>query len=107
MPQVSNRHNRKSIRLQNYDYTQPGAYFVTVCTQNRACLFGEVVEHHIKLNSAGEMVNKVWHEIPTHYAGVDVDVFVLMPNHVHGIIILLENSHVGAVPCDRPKNGQP
>jgi len=107
MPQVPDRHNRRSIRPKEYEYAQPGAYFFTTCTQTRACLFGEIVEYQMKLNSAGEMVNKVWHEIPAHYAGVEIDVFVVMPNHVHGIISILENSHVGAVPCDRPKNGQP
>ena len=93
MPQVPDRHNRRSIRPKKYDYAQPGAYFFTTCTQTRTGLFGEIVEYQMKLNSAGEMVNKVWHEVPAHYAGVEIDVFVVMPNHVHGIIILLENSH--------------
>jgi putative transposase len=93
-----NRHHRRSIRLRGYDYTQPGAYFVTICTQNRACLFGEVVCGKMQSNDAGRMVQTVWKEIPVYYAGVAIDAFVVMPNHIHGIIVL-----VGAAPCGRPR----
>ncbi|HXH08955.1 MAG TPA: transposase [Alphaproteobacteria bacterium] len=91
-------HHRRSIRLKGYDYTQPGAYFVTICTQNRACLFGEVVDGKMLLNDAGRMVQTAWDEIPVHYAGVAIDAFVVMPNHMHGIVVL-----VGAAPCGRPR----
>ncbi len=103
----SNRHNRQSIRLKDYDYTQPGAYFVTICTVNRIHLFGEIVDDEMVLNPAGEMVKVIWDEIPQHYPNVKIDAFVIMPNHIHGIIILIGNDAVGAVPCDRPKEGQP
>jgi len=93
----SERHHRRSIRLKGYDYTQPGAYFVTICTQDRACLFGEVVNGEMRRNAAGQMVLEVWNELPRYYRGVDIDAFVVMPNHVHGIIIL-----VGAGPCACP-----
>lgn len=87
-------HHRRSLRLKGYDYSQPGAYFVTVVTQGHACLFGEVVDGRMWLNCAGQMVQAVWNEIPTHYPGIAVDAFVVMPNHIHGIVIL-----VGAAPC--------
>lgn len=83
------RHHRRSIRLKGYDYAEPGAYFVTICVQDRVCLFGEVVDGETCLNDAGRMVQAVWNELPVFYAGVDVDEFVVMPNHVHGIVELV------------------
>jgi putative transposase len=96
-----NHHHRRSIRLKGYNYTQPGAYFVTICTKNRASLFGEAVDGKMLLNDAGRMVQTVWDEMPVHYVGVAIDTFVVMPNHIHGIIVL-----VGAAPCGRPPLGQ-
>ena len=96
------RHHRRSIRLKGYDYHQPGAYFVTICTQDRACLFGDAVEGEIQLNDAGRMVHDVWNELPNHYPGIAIDAFVVMPNHIHGIMIL-----VGADPRVCPNAGQP
>jgi REP element-mobilizing transposase RayT len=95
------RHSRHSTRLPGYDYAQPGAYFVTVCTQHRECLFGEIVKGKIALNEAGKMVKTVWDELPRHYPGADVDGFVVMPNHIHGIIVLIT---VGAGPCACPSD---
>jgi len=83
------RHHRRSTRLPAYDYGQAGAYFVTICTQNRECAFGEVVDGEIVLNEPGRMVETVWRELPQHYPGVEVDTLVVMPNHVHGIIMLV------------------
>ena len=83
---------RRSIRLHGYDYAQAGAYFVTVCTQARACLFGEVVDGEMGLNYAGRIVQSTWNELPDHYCGVDLDAFVVMPNHVHGIILLTDDA---------------
>ncbi|MCY2945154.1 MAG: hypothetical protein NT142_11585 [Planctomycetota bacterium] len=74
-------HHRRSIRLQGYDYSQAGMYFITLCTQKRECLLGEIVDGHIQLNDAGRMVQTVWDEIPSHYSGADIDVFIAMPNH--------------------------
>jgi len=91
------RHRRRSIRLKGYDYSRAGAYFVTVCTQNRECLFGEVVGMEMVLNGAGRMVQTVWEDMGVYYSGVKTDEFVVMPNHVHGIIVL-----VGATPRGRP-----
>ncbi len=88
------RHHRHSIRLKGYDYSQEGAYFITICTQDRLCLFGEVVGGEMWLNDYGKMVRAVWDGLPEHYPFVMLDAFVVMPNHVHGIIIITE--YVGA-----------
>src|SRR3990170_4206137 len=93
------RYHRRSVRLPAYDYAQAGAYFVTVCTQNRECAFGEVVDGKMVLNEPGRMVETVWRELPQHYPGIEVDTLVVMPNHVHGIIML-----VGAGPRACPDN---
>ena len=91
------KHHRRSIRLKGYDYTQAGAYFVTICTQNRECLFGEVVDGVIRPNTHGAIVFEAWHDLPNHYPNVTLDAFVVMPNHVHGIIMLVTNdAPVGA-----------
>jgi putative transposase len=79
---------RRSIRLQGYDYTQAGAYFVTICAQGRECLFGEVVDGEMVLNTYGRVVATVWQRIPRHFARVELDEWVVMPNHMHGIIAI-------------------
>ena len=93
------RHHRRSIRLRGYGYSLAGAYYVTIVTQDRAPLFGDVVDGVMQLNDAGRMVQTVWDEIPLFYPGVDIDAFVVMPNHIHGIIVL---AGVGADPRVRP-----
>jgi len=80
------RHHRRSIRLQGYDYTQPGAYFVTLVTYHRACLFGDIVDGEMRLNDAGRIAEQCWLDIPSHFPDVELDAFVIMPNHVHGIL---------------------
>jgi REP element-mobilizing transposase RayT len=94
------RHHRRSIRLKGYDYRQAGAYFVTICTQDRAFLFGQVVHDEMQLNDAGKMVYDAWNDLPAFYPGVQTDAFIVMPNHIHGIIIL-----VGADPRVCPNAG--
>ena len=89
------KHHRRSIRLKQYDYSRMGAYFVTACTQNRECFFGEIVDGVMRLTGVGEILQKIWQELPEYYAGVGIDAFTIMPNHIHGIIIL---THIGAVP---------
>lgn len=84
----SDRYRRRSIRLPGYDYSQAGAYFVTVVTQDRVCLFGNMVNGAVQLNEAGKIAQGVWDDIPHHYADVALDAFVAMPNHVHGIILI-------------------
>jgi REP element-mobilizing transposase RayT len=89
--------NRKQLRLSGYDYSQNGVYFVTMCTQNRECIFGDVFDGKMVLNDAGKMIHDVWNEIPLFYLGIELGAFVVMPNHIHGIIEI-----VGAAPRGRP-----
>ena len=86
-----NLHKRRSIRLKEYDYSQPGEYFITICTHNRECLLGGIVDDAIRLSAIGEIVQRCWDSIPNHFPNVELDAFVVMPNHVHGIIIINES----------------
>ena len=95
-------HRRRSLRLLGYEYSQAGAYFVTICTQDHRCLFGEIEDGNMRLNDAGTMIHTVWDQIPSHYPGVDIDEFVIMPNHIHGVVII-----VGAGPRACPDSVQP
>lgn len=88
-------HHRRSIRLKGYNYTQTGAYFVTICTRNRECLFGDVLNGQMRLNDAGKMAEQCWRAIPEHFPHVVLDAFVVMPNHVHGILCI-HDTRVGA-----------
>jgi len=105
---VSNRynpekHHRRSVRLPKFDYKQPGAYFVTICTQNRECLFGTAADGKIQMNDAGRIAQVSWRGLPSQFSNISLDAFVVMPNHVHGIIL------VGAqfiAPSDSPRNHQ-
>ena len=81
---------RPSLRLPDYDYAQPGAYFVTICALDRVCLFGEVREGAIHLNDAGRMVREVWEELPARFPHIGLDAFIVMPNHLHGIVVIRE-----------------
>jgi putative transposase len=87
--------NRGSIRLRDYDYSRPGAYFVTICAHDRGHRFGQISGGEMHLNLAGETVWEVWRMLPDRYPGVQNDAFIVMPNHVHGIIMI--NDHVGAI----------
>jgi REP element-mobilizing transposase RayT len=79
-------HHRRSIRLTGYDYSQCGYYFITVCTQGRRCLFGEIKKGRLILNDAGKMIGHWWNELKNKYANIEIDEYVVMPNHCHGII---------------------
>jgi REP element-mobilizing transposase RayT len=83
-------HSRKTTRLPGYDYSQPGYYFVTICTHRRRCCLGEVVEGVMRLSELGEVVQDAWKDLPQHYTYVNLDEFVIMPNHVHGIVQIME-----------------
>jgi hypothetical protein len=84
-PQI---HHRRSIRLKGYDYARPGAYFVTICTQNRECVLGEIVDGEMHYSSMGLIVHDFWTEVAVHFPHVDVPSFIIMPNHVHAMIII-------------------
>ena len=92
-------HHRRSIRWFRHDYAQGGTYFVTLCVQNHRCLLGTIRDGKMRMHDAGRMVQATWDEFPAHYPGVKVDAFVVMPNHVHGIVVL---DAVGAGPRARP-----
>ncbi len=103
------RHHRRSVRLKGYDYAQPGAYFVTICTQNRECLFGENVAGKMRLNALWEIVRGEWFRSAEIRAEIELhpDEFVVMPNHIHGIVWIISHddeysvgAHGGA-----PQNG--
>jgi len=87
-PQI---HHRRSIRLQDYDYSSEGAYFVTICARHRECLFGEIVNGEIVLNEYGKIAEQCWNDMPNHYDNIALDAFIIMPNHFHGIIFITDN----------------
>lgn len=84
-----NVHHRRSIRLKGYDYAQAGAYFVTVCTQHRECLFGAIDHGEMALNEFGRIIRRTWNDLVNHNANISLGEFVIMPNHIHGIVIIL------------------
>ena len=85
-------HRRRSLRLEGYDYTHTGAYFVTIVTQGRLCLFGEIVGQKMQLNAAGEMVCKTWKMLPQRFPTIEIDMFVVMPSHLHGIVVINQSN---------------
>ena len=88
--------HRHSIRLTGYDYTQNGCYFLTICTRNRECLFGEIQNAEMFLSNIGEKVKDCWQEIPNHFPQIVLHEYVIMPNHVHGIIEINNPQSTGA-----------
>jgi REP element-mobilizing transposase RayT len=90
-------HYRHSIRLKEYDYRRNGLYFVTVCVQNMECVFGEISNGEMVLNEYGKIIQTVWNKLPQHYTNVQLGEFVVMPNHIHGIIVITDtDTPVGA-----------
>ena len=87
-------HKRRSIRLKGYDYSREGLYFITICCQNRTHYFGKIIDGKMQLNEIGEITKKCWKDIPYHFENIRLHSFVVMPNHIHGIIEI--TTHVGA-----------
>ncbi len=83
--------SRRSLRLPTWDYSQPGAYFVTIITRQRECLFGKIKNGEMQLNEAGKIVWEVWNSLPTRYPHIAIDEAVVMPNHFHGIVVIEEH----------------
>jgi REP element-mobilizing transposase RayT len=83
-------HHRRSIRLQGYDYSQPGNYYVTICTENKEHWFGEVIEGDMRRNEFGESVAVCWEWLARQYVYVVLDDWIVMPNHLHGIIVITD-----------------
>ena len=93
-PQI---HHRKSIRLKGYDYSQAGLYFITICCQDRECRFGKIENDKMILNNWGKIADECWLEIPKHFPNVILHEYIVMPNHVHGIIELVNDDNVVGV----------
>jgi len=93
-------HHRRSIRLKGYDYSREGLYFITICVQGRACLFGEIENGKMVLNAAGKMVESEWLKLPERFKNIELHEYMVMPNHFHTILEIVENGMVN-------KNGQP
>lgn len=101
------KHHRKSIRLQGYDYAQAGAYYVTIVTYQRDCLFGRIENEEMVLSDFGIIADECWYAIPEHFPHVELGVHVVMPNHVHGIIVIRDDNRRGAAllrPYDENEN---
>ena len=97
-------HRRKSIRLASYDYSQSGFYFITICTQDKASLFGRVIDGTMAMNAAGEQINQCWLDITKRFPSVELHHHIVMPNHLQSIIELVGAPLVGA---QTPLKGQP
>jgi len=92
------RHHRRSIRLKGYDYSRPGAYFVTICTHERACVLGEVMDDELVPSKEGIVVCQTWEELARNFTGIRLDAFTLMPNHVHWIVWITEANDIPSPP---------
>jgi len=86
MPYNPHIHHRRSIRLKGYDYAQAGLYFITICCQDRACLFGEITDGLMVCNDAGTMVENEWLKLPTRFTNIQLHEYIVMPNHFHAIL---------------------
>ncbi|MFH2103225.1 MAG: hypothetical protein ABIJ39_07710 [Chloroflexota bacterium] len=84
------RHHRRSMRVPDYDYSQPGAYFITIVTRGRECLLGDIKDGEMRLNDAGQIVWDVWNSLPVRHPQITLGTAVVMPNHFHGIVIINE-----------------
>ncbi len=98
--------NRHTIRLPGYDYTQPGAYFVTIVTQDRINRFGEIQNGNMVINKIGCIIQTCWLDLPHRFPGIELDEYVIMPNHFHGIIFITENM-AGAMDTPVSRRGSP
>jgi len=89
-----NKYRIDSARLQNWDYTNQGMYFITICTKNREHYFGEIENNKMILSNAGVIADLMWYEIKNHTKNIELGEFVIMPNHIHGILIITDNESV-------------
>ena len=84
------KHHRRSIRLKGFDYTKPGGYYITIVAQERQCLFGEVMNWKMVLNDFGKIIEYHWQKLPQHFKHIKLEVFQIMPNHFHGVIMITD-----------------
>jgi putative transposase len=98
------KHHRRSIRLPGYDYSQAGAYYVTIVTYQRDCLFGKIENEEMILSDLGKIADECWRAIPEHFPFLELGAYVIMPNHVHGIIVSPDTGRGAAWlrPYDQP-----
>lgn len=96
---------RRSIRLRAYDYTRAGAYFITIVSFQRQCLFGKIIDAEMVLSTGGSIAVDEWRATAWIRPDVDLDAFVIMPNHVHGIVIIADMGDRGARPCAPTEHG--
>jgi len=99
------RHYRRSIRMKGYDYSEPVAYFITICTHNNQTLFGKILEGAMQLNDFGKIVQSTWEDLVNHVSGIELGPFMIMPNHIHGIIQIIDSDssvRVGPKPTTTP-----
>jgi len=97
------RYRIPSTRLRGWDYAKCGWYFVTICTRGKCPWFGEIVDERMRLSDIGRIVNECWHRIPKRHPHVTLDTFVIMPNHVHGIVVIYRAPTV----VETPRSGVP
>ena len=98
MNKFRNKYRISSTRLQNWDYGTNGAYFITICTQNREHFFGNVINNEMQLSELGQLAEKFWLVIPNHFTFIELGNFVIMPNHTHGILIVNNTVETGFIP---------
>ena len=96
MKRDTKKHHRHSFRLEKYDYSLTGAYFLTICTQGKKCLLGDVVDGEMQLNKCGEVVTECWEWLPKQYPQLILDEWIIMPNHLHGIIVIIDDGRGGS-----------
>ncbi|WP_416675233.1 transposase [Egbenema bharatensis] len=95
MPYNPNLHHRRSIRLKGYDYSSSGAYFITICTCDRLCWFGEIVDEEMQLNQLGQVVANAWQWLAIQHSYIELDEWIVMPNHFHGILVITDTPRRG------------
>ncbi len=98
----ANISRRKSIRLKEFDYSSAGAYFVTICTHDKVSVFGEVTDGRMNLSTIGKIAESCWKEIPEHFEHVDLDYYIVMPNHQHGILFFTDHGNRRGVQLNAP-----
>jgi len=97
MSLFKNKYRIESIRLPEYDYSTPGYYFITICTKNRENLFGEIIHGKLIKTPSAKIVGRCWFDLPNHFRQCALDEFIIVPNHIHGIIVIPDNQTITAV----------
>lgn len=93
MIHYKNKYRVESARLKGWDYSSNGGYFITICVHNRECVFGNIENRKMIMSDLGKIAEKYWREIPHHFPFVKLDTYVVMPNHIHGIIFIEKNTN--------------